>query len=95
MCPLLRGSTVLLSTCSDDTEPMDVDGDSVGGVNLVSLTNRFSREFVNLYLKIAGSARRQNNYAVATRYLKLMERAFKEVRTLFLFVLIMSSMLDS
>lgn len=58
---------------------MEVDGESERGVNLNSLREKFSREFVNLYLKIACSARRQNNYAVATRYLKLMERALGEV----------------
>ncbi len=55
---------------------MEVDG-SEGSLSV--LTTQFSREFTQLYLKMADSARQQSNYAVATRYLKLTEKAVKEV----------------
>ena len=53
--------------------------DTPGTSTLMTMQTRFSREFTNLYLKIAESARKQNNYAVATRYLKLTEKAAREV----------------
>ncbi len=55
---------------------MEVDG-SEGSLSV--LTTQLSREFTQLYLKMADSARQQSNYAVATRYLKLTEKAVKEV----------------
>ncbi len=58
---------------------MEVDG-SEGSLSV--LTTQFSREFTQLYLKMADSARQQSNYAVATRYLKLTEKAVKEVSIL-------------
>ena len=57
---------------------MEVDGEG----SLSILTTKFSREFTQLYLKMADSARQQSNYAVATRYLKLTEKAVKEVSVL-------------
>ena len=58
-----------------------VDGGRVEtGIHLPSLKERFSREFTNLYLRIADSARQQSNYAVARKYLQLTERAINEVR---------------
>jgi len=59
------------------TDSMEVDG--AEGVDLSSLREKFSREFTTLYLRVAGSACQQSNYAVAIRYLKLTESAINEV----------------
>ena len=60
---------------------MEVDGEGEGGLNLSSLQQLFSREYTGLYLKMADTARVQNNYDVAMRYLQLTEAAIGEVRT--------------
>ena len=60
---------------------MEVDGEGEGGLNLSSLRQLFSREYTGLYLKMADTARVQNNYDVAMRYLQLTEAAIGEVRT--------------
>ena len=59
---------------------MEVDGEGGGKVNLSALQQLFSREYTCLYLKMANTARLQNNYAVAKRYLQLTEAAVSEVR---------------
>ena len=68
-----------MCSCSSASESMEVDGE--GGVNLSSLRQLFSREYTGLYLKMADTARVQNNYDVAMRYLQLTEAAIGEVRT--------------
>ena len=60
---------------------MEVDGEGGGEVNLSFLRQLFSREYTGLYLKMADTARVQNNYDVAMRYLQLTEAAIGEVRT--------------
>ena len=57
---------------------MEVDG-ALASFDLTALQRKFSREYTNLYLKIAHSARLQSNYPVATKYLKLTESALNEV----------------
>ncbi len=69
---------ITLPLCSSAEDSMEVDGEG----SLSVLTTKFSQEFTQLYLKMADSARQQSNYAVATRYLKLTEKAVKEVSVL-------------
>jgi len=49
---------------------------------LASLQEKFSREFSELYLKLADSAQQQMNYAVAYKYLHLTESAVAKVKKL-------------
>ena len=69
-------------SASSAPDSMEVDGEEGGAVDLSSLQQLFSQEYTHLYLKIADTARLQNNYAVAKRYLQLTEAAVGEVRTL-------------
>ena len=55
---------------------MEVDG---GGVSLPQLRDRFSQEYIKLYMKIASTATQQSNYAVCHKYLSLTEKAIKDV----------------
>ena len=76
-------STSAATTGASQSQGNGVDGGGVEtGVHLPALKERFSREFTNLYLRIADSARQQSNYAVARKYLHLTERAISEVRVL-------------
>ncbi len=78
-------STSAATASTSHSQPDGVDGKGVEtGVSLPALKERFSREFTNLYLRIADSARQQSNYAVARKYLHLTERAISEVRMLYL-----------
>ena len=47
---------------------------------LAFLQEKFSREFIELYRRLAESAGQQMNYAVAYKYLQLSECAIAEVR---------------
>ena len=69
-------------SASSAPNSMEVDGEGGGAVDFSSLQQLFSREYTHLYLKMADTARLQNNYAVAKRYLQLTEAAVGEVRTL-------------
>ncbi|XP_064405997.1 DNA-dependent protein kinase catalytic subunit-like isoform X2 [Halichondria panicea] len=75
MTKLLERLHFLAPANTSAEDSMEVDG-SEGSLSV--LTTQFSREFTQLYLKMADSARQQSNYAVATRYLKLTEKAVKE-----------------
>ena len=54
-------------------------GEGGGYIDLSVLKDTFTREYTRLYLKMADSARLQNNYDVATKYLHLTEAAITEV----------------
>ena len=68
----------LYYTFLSSADSMEVDG-ALASFDLTALQRKFSREYTNLYLKIAHSARLQSNYPVATKYLKLTESALNEV----------------
>eukprot|EP00731_Ephydatia_muelleri_P036866 Em0341g3a len=58
---------------TSSADQMEVDGTGEG-VSLSMLQQLFSREYIQLYLRIASTATAQSNYAVARRYLQLTER---------------------
>lgn len=64
------------TSASASFDSMEVGG---VGVDLPALRERFSQEYTSLYLRVADSARLQSNYAVATKYLQLTEKAINEV----------------
>eukprot|EP00731_Ephydatia_muelleri_P028749 Em0020g393a len=59
---------------TSSADQMEVDGTGEG-VSLSMLQQLFSREYIQLYLRIASTATAQSNYAVARRYLQLTEKA--------------------